>query len=180
MNFNLYIFYKFHCICIIPLVKIHKLSRYKNTIVQILLTSEGSLTRSIEYLTNNIVYIQKSQKESSKLKFQERKIRSVWMSTCLYSRLIFARSLWITVYTKKSKFNKKLSKIPIGKSFIKYELDIHKSIHELYYGYSQLLNIPYNPRSPMWGRKYTLYYKNQYYITIQEFFPDEITYELIK
>ena len=57
---------------------------------------------SIGYLKNDNVYIKKLQKENYKLKFQERKIRFVWIETCLYSRLIFARSLWLAVYKKKS------------------------------------------------------------------------------
>nr|ARW68247.1 hypothetical protein [Chondria sp. (in: red algae)] len=182
MNFNIYTFYKFNYICILPLIKVNKLSKLPNIKINIILIliSEGSLTRSIEYLTKNIVYIQKSQKEDYKLNFQERKIRSVWMGTYLYTQLTFARSLWITIYNKKIKIINQLSKLPIGKSFIKYELDILKTIHELYYGYNQFIDKSYIQHRPIWGRKYTIHYKNKYYITIQEFFSHEIIDHLIK
>nr|ARW63673.1 hypothetical protein [Chondria sp. (in: red algae)] len=176
MNFNIHTFYKFHCICILPLTKINKLPELKKTTLDIILISEGSLTRSIEYLTSNTVYIQKSEKENYKLSFQKQKMRSVWMGTCIYSQLTFARSLWMTIDKKRSGFT---SKLPIGKSFIKHRLDIHKTIHELYYGYGQLMNIPHMYKQPIWGRKYTLYYKDKYYITIQEFFSPEIINGLI-
>nr|ARW64097.1 hypothetical protein [Chondria sp. (in: red algae)] len=181
MTVNIYTFYKFHSICTIPFTKIKHLTRINKLIqvpLYILLINEGSLTRSTEYIVNSKAYIKKSQKEYKKLNSQTRKIRSVWIGANLYSKLIFARSLWRTIYQQNTKLIEKLSNFPIGKSFIQHKLDIHKTIHELSYGYTHIINSKL--KKSIWTRKYTLYYRHQDYITIQEFFSTCIIEYLYK
>nr|YP_010170914.1 hypothetical protein K8K75_pgp152 [Chondria tumulosa]QSD57055.1 hypothetical protein [Chondria tumulosa] len=184
MNFNIYTFCKFHPVCILPFTKykylINNLFKLRTEIYSILI-NDGSLTKSIEYLTNDNVNLQKLQKYNCKLQLSKRKIRCVWIETSLYCQLTFARSLWITIYLQNtSKLTKELWNFPIGKYFIKNRSNISKVIHELYYGYNELIESTSIQKIPIWGRKYTLYYKNEYYITIQELFSYKIIKYLIK
>lgn len=59
---------------------------------------------------------------------------------------------------------------PIGQFLIESQADIYKDIHEIYFGYSKNLENQFNSKGPIWGRKYTLYYHQEYLATIQEFF----------
>ena len=145
----------------------------------ILLTSEGSLTRAVEYLTGNKVYITKLARSNFQTGCEHRKIRCIWMETSLYTRLVFARSLWITLFNYNFKKTIK-DNTPIGETFINQRTDIDKNIHELYYGYYSTSQNQSQINKPLWGRKYTLYYKSSYYITIQEFLLPELTNYLIR
>nr|YP_009392628.1 hypothetical protein [Bostrychia tenella]ARW61190.1 hypothetical protein [Bostrychia tenella] len=172
-------FCKFHAICIIPKYKIkclkNKSSRLMPNKWQLILMSEGSLTKNLNYLTSKITKIGVLQQKNSKNQVINRTIRCVWLETCIYTKLTFARSLWILINTNKP-YNLINPNKPIGSSFIEYKIDTYKDIHEVYYGYCQNLekNFPF-PKT-IWGRKYTLYYANKSSVIIQEFFSPYITY----
>nr|YP_009397387.1 hypothetical protein [Dasyclonium flaccidum]ARW66573.1 hypothetical protein [Dasyclonium flaccidum] len=177
MNLYIYTFYNFHAICIIPINKIeekaNKLIDFIPVKWQLILTNNGSFTQALTYLTNQIIDIKMLQ---NKHKTNKRHIRCVWLGAEIYTKLTFARSLWLlTLDNQTIKTDK-----PIGKSFIKHKIDIYKKIHEIYYGYSQNFEKSFSLNKPLWGRKYTLYYKNKSSVTIQEFFSPDILYFFYK
>lgn len=98
-------------------------------------------------------------------------MRSIWLEDLAYHKLTFAKSLWPAqnLYFQEFKEEK-----PIGELLIKYNKDIYKDISEIYYGYSKYLNNYFKSTGPIWGRKYTIYYKKYYIITIHEFFSPEL------
>nr|YP_009397179.1 hypothetical protein [Thuretia quercifolia]ARW66365.1 hypothetical protein [Thuretia quercifolia] len=100
-------------------------------------------------------------------------IRSIWLENSLYTKLMFAKSIWKFKY-----YNEIDTKItnnkPIGKSIILLQIDILKEIHEINYGYCKYLEDKFQTNIPIWGRKYTLYYNNKSYVTVQEFFSPYI------
>nr|YP_009395120.1 hypothetical protein [Bryothamnion seaforthii]ARW63888.1 hypothetical protein [Bryothamnion seaforthii] len=177
---NLYInkFTKFHSICILPVQKMKdlksKLPDLINNKWQLILINEGSLTNNIQYLSNSKICIKALQKGYKKYNDKNRIIRYVWMETSIYTSLIFARSLWILTCNNLSLININ-SNHPIGLSFITRQIDIYKEMHEIYYGYCQKIEKEIRFKEPIWGRKYTLRYKGESYITIQEFFSPRIT-----
>lgn len=95
------------------------------------------------------------------------------MENCIYTKYLFARSIWLFKYLEKIDY-KIQNNLPIGNSLINSQTDIYKHIHEIYYGYSNNLEKKFKIYQPIWGRKYTLYYKNKSFITIQEFFSPSI------
>nr|YP_009398625.1 hypothetical protein [Kuetzingia canaliculata]ARW67811.1 hypothetical protein [Kuetzingia canaliculata] len=175
MNFYINTFNYFHCICILPAYNKPRIKQKINSNIpvqlQILLINEGSLTRTMQYLTGQIISIEIIQQtyKTHQLKNFQRKMRFVWLETEIYTKLIFARSLWILLQNSLISQTINNNK-PIGNSFIKNELDIHKKIHEIYYGYCYLLEKDIKSKHAIWGRKYTLYYKTKSYVTIQEIF----------
>nr|YP_009393468.1 hypothetical protein [Bostrychia simpliciuscula]ARW62030.1 hypothetical protein [Bostrychia simpliciuscula] len=173
----MYTFYKFHPICIIPIYKIKCLNNKFNSFFpnqwQLILMNEGSLTKSLSNLTSKIIQTNLLQKEYKKYQVVKRNIRCVWLETSIYTKLIFARSLWILIY------NNKIYKIintnkPIGFSLIENKIDTYKQIHEIYYGYCQKLEKNFTLKTAIWGRKYTLHYSNKSSTIIQEFFSPYI------
>nr|QCI07235.1 hypothetical protein [Hypnea pannosa] len=98
------------------------------------------------------------------------KKREVWLKDYKYTKLAFAESLWSNTNFIKLPIHK-----PIGESIIKYKIDIYKDIHEIYYGYCKYLEDQFNCQGPVWGRKYTIYYKKQRLVTLQETFSPQIT-----
>nr|ARW68651.1 hypothetical protein [Palisada sp.] len=173
MNFYIYTFHKFYPTFVLDINKLKKcksLLSYINTVeTQVGSISLGSLTRYFKYLTSQKIYINKLQIKNYELVLESRKIRCIWINKYLYSQLTLARSLWITIRTKTHQFGK-LSLLPIGISVINEKMDIHRVTHEIYYGYCKKIELLTQNTKSTFGRKCTLYYKNRYYITIQEFF----------
>nr|YP_009399659.1 hypothetical protein [Digenea simplex]ARW69478.1 hypothetical protein [Digenea simplex] len=153
---------------------VRKLPELNESKLKFMLINDGSLTKAIQYINNKKVHINSIQKRYTNNYTTERIIRYVWLETCTYTKLIFARSLWILIYNKSPYMQISLNE-PIGLSFIQHKIDICKTIHEIYYGYSNQLEETIKSQQPIWGRKYTLYYRNRGYITIQEFFSPKIT-----
>jgi len=180
MNFHIHTSHKFNYICILPPTKVNQLQKLLLKIPKVILTGEGSFTKNTEYFTNNLAYIKKLQKTRYNISVKKQHVRSVWIGTFLYSRLVLARSLWLIIDTNKSYLTKELLVAPIGKSFIRHESDIQKRIDELCYGYNQFINKSYIYITPIWQKKYTLYYQSRYYVTIQEFFLYNTTDYLLR
>nr|YP_009393668.1 hypothetical protein [Caloglossa beccarii]ARW62230.1 hypothetical protein [Caloglossa beccarii] len=172
-------FYTFHCIFMLSTNKKqlfhNKLSHLIPIHWQIILFNEGSLTEILNYLNGKKTIFQMYQKNNYTLR-NNRYLRCIWIESCLYTKMIFAQSLWQFKYTNNSKQKNKLEyNIPVGKLIINTEVDIYKQIHEIYYGYSIELENKLNYHKAIWGRKYTLYYNHKLFITIQEFFSPNIT-----
>lgn len=173
MNFNIYVFYKFNTICVIKKNRIKNLQNKLSIQWQIILMNEGSFTKTLHYLTNNIIKTKTLQKQYSIPEIMSRNIRCAWLETEIYTQLTFARSLWRfllnnTIY--KTISNNKA----IGQLLIENQIDIYKDIHEIYYGYCKNLELQFKSIKPLWGRKYTLYYNKIFFVTIQEFFSPSI------
>nr|YP_009398201.1 hypothetical protein [Thaumatella adunca]ARW67387.1 hypothetical protein [Thaumatella adunca] len=168
---------KYHSICILPINRIkyltNKLPESIMIQVKLILINDGSYTRTIQYITSHTTKIKISQKYYKKSVKINRQIRCVWLETSMYTKLTFARSLWTLISNNIYRETIK-NKSPIGQSFIENQIDIYKDLHEIYYSYCKDLEKTLKFRDPIWGRKYTLYYKNQSYVTIQEFFSPKI------
>nr|QCI06992.1 hypothetical protein [Haraldiophyllum bonnemaisonii] len=179
MNLNIYNFHKFHPLIIIQINRItinyYSIKNIKliPIIWQLILTNEGSLTKVLNSLTRKKLKIKMLQKCNYKSQTINRNIRCVWLETSIYTKLIFARSLWLLTYQMKINFEIIINK-PIGKSFIDNQIDIYKNINEIYYGYCKYFEKNFSTNHAIWGRKYTLYYNYTNYITIQEFFSPYI------
>nr|YP_009391186.1 hypothetical protein [Dipterocladia arabiensis]ARW59330.1 hypothetical protein [Dipterocladia arabiensis] len=177
MTVYIYTFYKFHNIFIVPKTKILSLNIKSCTFIpipwQLILTNDGSFTQIVNYLDNKSVKLRMLQKYNQTSKQIHRNLRCIWLENSIYTKLIFARSIWLFKYIDKTDYNIKGNQ-PIGNSLINSQIDIYKNIHEIYYGYSQEFENKFNQKYPLWGRKYTLYYKNKSYITIQEYFSPQI------
>lgn len=179
MNLYIYTFHQFYPFCILPINKIRL--DYSNTKIkelisvkwQLILTNEGSFTKALNALTGKKITIKMTQKYNYKSKDITRNIRCVWLENSLYTKLTFARSLWLFIYTNEISVEL-VKKQPIGNSFTHNKIDIYRNIHELYYGYSEYLEKNFMINQAIWGRKYTLYYNYNSYITIQEFFSPDI------
>nr|YP_009392834.1 hypothetical protein [Caloglossa intermedia]ARW61396.1 hypothetical protein [Caloglossa intermedia] len=172
--------HQFHYIFILPIYKNKQKylnNKLKNLIpasLQLILLNQGSLTKILNYINAKQVILKKFQKNNHTLK-NNRYLRYIWIEDCLYTKLIFAKSLWQFKYDKSHRGKEKLKNhIPIGISIVQYEIDIYKEVQEIYYGYCIKLNHSLNYDQPMWGRKYTLYYDNRLLATVQEFFSPYI------
>jgi len=161
---NIYIdpCYKFQYILIIP---VQNLSLHIHYLIphrwQIILLNDGSLTQTLHYLTKTNVKLSIFQKNKY--------LRCIWLENSIYTKLVFARSLWQLNQRYLPSF---INSKALGRNFIQSQVEIYKKINEIYYGYSLTKKIGY--QKPIWGRKYTLYYKNIMIITIQEFFSPSI------
>lgn len=171
-------FHQFHYIFVLPINNQKHLSYKLNYLIprklQPILLNDGSLTKILNYINNKQVTLEKFQKSNYTLK-SNRYLRYVYIQNCLYTKLIFARSLWQFKYTNnKSKRENLNNNMPIGISIIKSDIDVYKKIHEIYYGYCVQLENDTYCNQPIWGRKYTLYYNHESFITIQEIFSPYI------
>nr|QCI08341.1 hypothetical protein [Ptilothamnion sphaericum] len=137
---------------------------------QLILINEGSFTKNLNCLTNvNTEIIMQQQYNHIK----KRNLRCVWLENCIYTKLTFARSLWILTY-KDNIYNQLNTNMPIGQSFISSNTEIFKQIEEIYYGYCAYIERYFHINQPIWGRKYILYYNYNTYAIIQEFFSPKI------
>nr|YP_009396554.1 hypothetical protein [Vertebrata australis]ARW65740.1 hypothetical protein [Vertebrata australis] len=156
-------------VCIISITKTQKLTK----IPKITSLYEGSHTRLIQYQASSIINIASLQRKNYHI--EKKKLRYVWLKNSLYTNITFARSLWNLI--KKANIIKNIEKnSPIGLSFIKYQLDIHKKFHEIYYCYCKDFENILAIKKPIWGRKYTIINSNNYNVIIQEFFSQDIIF----
>lgn len=141
---------------------------------QIILINEGSFTRNLDCITGIKTNLRIQQKYTTQyIKQSTRNIRCVWLENCIYTKLIFARSLWLLKY--RDSIHQKLNRNqPIGSLLIAFDKEIYKRIQEIYLGYSQYLEQKFKIIQPIWGRKCILYYNNKKYAIIEEFFSPNI------
>nr|ARW64923.1 hypothetical protein [Polysiphonia sertularioides] len=156
---------KINTICIFRLNKVPS-SMINNMKIRITTLNEGSHTRLIQYKMNSSIRI-------SILQRGIKRIRYVWLGTHLYKNITFARSLW-KIARNYNEENAQAKNQPIGISFIRNKLDIHKYIYELYYCYGKEFEKNVKFRSFFWGRKYIIYQMSNKKLIIQEFFSTSI------
>nr|QCI06531.1 hypothetical protein [Erythroglossum lusitanicum] len=179
MNLKIYSFNKFHPIIILSKKTIKensldlRITKYIPIKWQIILINEGSFTKTLNALTGQKIKMKMYQKYNYRAKNIKRNIRCVWLETYIYTKLTFARSIWI--FVDQNIINMKFIKNkPIGKALIDNQIDIYKNIHEIYYGYCKYLEKQFIVNQLIWARKYTLYYNYTSYLTVQEFFSPYI------
>jgi len=135
--------------------------------------NDGSFTQNLHSLIIKKPQILVCQKSNLISKNNIKSIRIAWLESDFKNKLTFARSIWLlnhNTYINIDILNEK----PLGYSLIQNETDIKKDIKEIYYGYNNYLESKFNSQEPIWGRKYTIYYKKKSHITIEEFFSPKL------
>nr|QCI08862.1 hypothetical protein [Wrangelia sp.] len=161
----------------IRLNQLQYIQSHKNIplIWKIIIFNNGSFTQNLQYLTHNTINLRYYQKTSFTVKKRLYNMRCVWLENTIYSNLTFARSIWILVYYNPLYMSLQTFN-PIGYNLVNSKIDIYKKIINIYYGYCHYIEEKFIKNQACWGRKYTLYYKNQSYITVQEFFSPKIIF----
>nr|WOA02494.1 hypothetical protein [Gloiopeltis furcata] len=137
---------------------------------QLVLINDGSFTQNLNSLTGKKITVELTSVPNCRLSYNKYHSRKVWLTDCKHNKLAFAHSIWLDQVNAIN-----LSKnIPIGQSLIKLKIDIHRDLHEIYYGYSRRLEKKFDSYGAIWGRKYTIYYESKPLTTIQEFFSPKI------
>nr|YP_009294282.1 hypothetical protein Palma_090 [Palmaria palmata]AOM67722.1 hypothetical protein Palma_090 [Palmaria palmata] len=140
---------------------------------QLLLTSDGSLTRHINILRRKKVQIhiiinRRTVLENTKYFLLDRVSetkREVWLMNGNQT-LIFAQSYWLE--PKQSlQFN---SHKPIGQVLIDNEINVHREITHIYCGYCEIIESKFGNKGPLWGRSYLLYFNRTPTLIINEIF----------
>ena len=140
---------------------------------QFILTNNGSFTQNLNSLLMNKADIEMSQKYNKISEIKSVNIRIIWLKNNINDRFTFAHSIWIFNSSSK-KYLKLLTNKPIGQSFIEYEIDLYKDLQEISYGYCHYLENQFKCTEPIWARKYKIYYKNNSYAIIEEFFSPKL------
>ena len=142
---------------------------------QLILINDGSFTQNLISLTGKNILLHIAFGSTYKTLDYNKYIRGVWLqdNNSNSSYLTFARSSWPTYISNQNNLPKYLYK-PIGQSLVESRTDIYKDIHEIYYGYCINIEDKLKIKGPIWGRKYTIYYKNKPLATIEEIFSSKI------
>lgn len=173
--------YNFHNFYIIPVSNLNQIQDQHNKLNTIpipwrlFLMSDGSCTKNLESLTGDKIHVHLSQKShyTYTINIMTLNTRTVWLETQNNQLLVFAKSICI-LKKDTTKYMEVYNNKPIGKSLIKSKIDIYKNIEEIYYGHCDYLEKKFHSNQKIWGRKYTTYYKQNSYITIQEFFSPQL------
>lgn len=173
--------YKFQKIWSIPIGKfsknIHSINYNLKEFIpkewQLILMSDGSFTQNLISLTGKIISLSIISQSIYYPLNSKSCIREIWLVDSLCRKLAFAQSIW-PKYNKNENNIFKPNNQTIGQLLIESKVDIHKDIHEIYYGYCTYLEKHLSINEPTWGRKYTIYYNNRPLTTIQEIFSPSI------
>lgn len=148
---------------------------------QLILFSDGSLTRHLEILLKNSIKLQIYKITTAKLvNYHEQfvcsnisypqKNRQTWLITQNNKKILYATSIW-----NHSSLSTSFSiNIPIGKFLIETELDIFREIYKIDLLYSHDLEKEFNSKGPFWSRNYFLKHNQQILANIQEVFSPRI------
>lgn len=135
---------------------------------QLILLGDGSFTQNLNSITGQKIRINLIQQN---LIAKNQILRQVWIEDLHKNKIAFAESFWENNNIKTSKLN---NCRPIGKSMIKYELDIFKEIQNISYGYNYFTEKVFKLRRPILSREYTICYDSQTLTTIKEFFSPNL------
>nr|YP_009500331.1 hypothetical protein [Gracilariopsis heteroclada]AXE43493.1 hypothetical protein [Gracilariopsis heteroclada] len=162
----------FNYILNIPFKGLESFNIEKNALIpnkwKLLLMNDGSFTQNLNSLTNEQITTLQAYTENQYL-IKKRKIRNIYLTNNSNQYLAFARSYWILNINHQI-HNNLINNQPVGQLFINHQTDIYKDIHEIYYVHSAFLENTFKSLGPVWGRKYTIYYRYKPIITLQEFF----------
>nr|YP_009628928.1 hypothetical protein [Balbiania investiens]QBX88711.1 hypothetical protein [Balbiania investiens] len=154
---------------------------------KIFLVSDGSLTRNINANQGQTIKLN-NIKHNHKLspldelfwgKIKDKKDaehnllkREVWLVNEDHEAMAFAESYRTRsdLQTISLYYNQ-----PIGKSIIEAEIDIHRQLQTIYYGYSTEIEKIFNNYGPIWGRSYFIYCDSKPAVLIHEFFSPALT-----
>nr|YP_009511609.1 hypothetical protein [Melanthalia intermedia]AXI97486.1 hypothetical protein [Melanthalia intermedia] len=134
---------------------------------RLILLNDGSFTQNLNSLTGQEIKVYPVEVMNKKM-IRKRGFRYIYLTNYYNKQLAFARSFW--KLETKNKTNAIIDDKPIGQSFIEYQSDIYKDIHEIYLAHCAYLECKFKSNKPIWGRKYTLHYHNKPIATVQEFF----------
>ena len=135
---------------------------------QLVLFNDGSFTQNLNSMIGKKVKVNLIQQSPTRNK---QIIRRIWIEDCKHNKIAFAKSFW---QNNNIKTCKTLKNTPIGKSIINNEVDIHKIINNLRYGYNYFIEQTINIKKPIFSRRYTIYHKNKSLTTIEEFFSPKL------
>nr|YP_009296842.1 hypothetical protein Bangp_103 [Bangiopsis subsimplex]AOM66185.1 hypothetical protein Bangp_103 [Bangiopsis subsimplex]ARO90455.1 conserved hypothetical plastid protein [Bangiopsis subsimplex] len=149
---------------------------------QIILFSDGSLTRHLEILLGEFIYVKIQAKNLWRLnplleKFIYSQIpyprikREIWLTTEKNVKVIYAISLWNNKALYKHFKNRN---IPLGKILIESELDIHKQTYKIELIISSNLEKQFKRQGPFWSRSYFLIHSKNILAFVQEIFSPQI------
>lgn len=138
-----------------------------------ILMNTGSFTQILNTLIINDINTNICQKYNNNQPTQFTNTRSIWLIKNNH-KLAFAQSRWI-IKNNYQNFIALLNNQPIGQSFIINETDLYKNIEEIYCGYCYTLEKSFESKQLIWGRKYTLFYSDTSFITIQEYFSPKLS-----
>ena len=128
-------FYKFHYIIILSKSKLLSLSEKANRFIpiewQLILINEGSFTQITNYLDGCQAKLYMLQKNNNTSNNINRHIRCIWLENFLYTKLVFARSIWLFTYLDKHDYNIKKNQ-PIGNLLINAQTDIYKKLINIF------------------------------------------------
>lgn len=144
--------------------------------LQVLMTSDGSLTRNNAIISNDqvtvdiideICYIKTDTNQSIR---HTNKKRFIWLVRN-HHKNVFAQSHWQLIQGIEPfiDFNQ-----PIGKELILSEVNIHRDLLNIYFGYCNLIEEKFNHTGPLWGRSYKINASSLSPIFIHEVFSPSL------
>lgn len=141
---------------------------------RLIIIGQGSFTQNLNSITGEKTYIDlvDQKVKMNKLNILTNHItRKVWIKNKEGNKLAFAESYW---NPSNRLFTNLMSKQPIGKSLIEFEIDFHKEIQQIECGHSYLLKKAFQTQEPIWSRKYTIRHDSRSIATIREFFSNKL------
>nr|YP_009628729.1 hypothetical protein [Acrochaetium secundatum]QBX88512.1 hypothetical protein [Acrochaetium secundatum] len=126
--------------------------------LHMLMTSDGSLTRHNAILNSENITLEiinefySIGQETLIAVNQTYTKRSIWLVSNK-DKKIFAQSYWQIIPQEKSFLN--LNK-PIGKALIQTEINMHRNLFSIYFGYCNDIEKQFNHNGPLWGRSYKI------------------------
>ena len=143
---------------------------------KLIIMADGSFTQNLNSLTGKEVFISLiNQKQLSiindKREAEKFLFRQIWLEDKNQNKFAFAESLWKLSTNATADLTKKQ---PIGKSLIEFEIDFHKKIQNIKFGYSHFIGSGFKTQRAIWSREYTLLHNNQNISKIKEFFSPRL------
>nr|YP_010338587.1 hypothetical protein MW432_pgp044 [Rhodaphanes brevistipitata]UNJ18537.1 hypothetical protein [Rhodaphanes brevistipitata] len=143
--------------------------------LQVLLFSDGSLTRHSEIILGTEIEIELHNNTKSMYKQDEKILRGqipnprinrqIWLKTVQGVKIAYATSIWkkeifYEVFLKKN--------IALGNYLIELEYDIYKEIYNIEYIYCYHLEKEFQREGPFWSRHYFLRHNGEILASIRE------------
>jgi len=136
---------------------------------RLLLLSDGSLTRHLQFITGQEVSVQVIDmspvgwdQEGAPAELSQIPgpwvRRQVWLQTGSGERLVYATSWWPAGLVDQYLQNRDW---PIWTSLRELRLELYRDIRRLYYGNSEVLAREFASRAPFWGRHYLFWHQGR-------------------
>nr|YP_009294063.1 hypothetical protein Hrub_061 [Hildenbrandia rubra]AOM67305.1 hypothetical protein Hrub_061 [Hildenbrandia rubra] len=151
----------------------------------LLLLSDGSFTKILDSIINNVTHIQltRDQKIYRHIKYLNNwysaigltMYRQGWLQEKSGYKLIFASSWYKPEVLANCPF---VDVTPLGKVFINSELILYRKLHCISCLCSKWFEKQFKFRGYIWSREYVLYHEKEPFIFIREFFSPKLTTNL--